>query len=79
MLGGIGGIILGIFFTLWLSIPFLVIGGLLLDYIVSRPSFRRGPRGPWSGGGWGSGGSSGGGGSSFGGGSFGGGGASGRW
>lgn len=79
LLGGIGGILLGIFFTLWLSIPFLVIGGLLLDYIVSKSSFKRGSRGPWSGGGgWGSGGSSGGG-SSFGGGSFGGGGASGRW
>lgn len=81
IVGGILGVILTIMFSWWLSIPALVIIGLIFDYIVSKQG-PRGPRGrgPWGGfGGWGggTGGSSGFGG--FGGGSFGGGGASGKW
>ncbi|HVW66357.1 MAG TPA: TPM domain-containing protein [Candidatus Peribacteraceae bacterium] len=82
--GGVFGIILTILYAWWLSIPVLVIIGLIFDYIVSQrgPRGPRGPRGrgPWGGfGGGGFGGGSGGGGGSFGGGSFGGGGASGSW
>lgn len=79
--GGIFGIVLTILFSWWISIPTLVLVGLLFDYIVSKNGPRR-PRGPWRGGGgfggWG--GSSGSGGfKGFGGGSFGGGGARGKW
>ncbi|MDO8468378.1 MAG: TPM domain-containing protein [Candidatus Peribacter sp.] len=89
VLGGVCGIGLAVVFGWWLTIPLLLIVGLLIDFIASktyrpgRPG-RRGGRGGWGGmmggGGFGSGGSSSGGGfGGFGGGSFGGGGAGGKW
>ncbi len=87
-LGGVfgffGGITLAILFGWWLSIPTLIVLGLLLDFVVSRNYRARGPTSWWAGGGWGPGGGGrfgggGGGFGGFGGGSFGGGGASGRW
>lgn len=80
--GGIAAVILTAIYGWWLSIPVLVVLGLLLDFLVSRNYQKRGPTSWWAGGGWGPGGSSGSGGGGFGGfggGSFGGGGASGRW
>lgn len=83
VLGGIGGTVLTFFYAWWLSIPALVLLGLLLDYVVSKTykaSKRSSPW--WAGGNWGPGGggrSGGGGFGGFGGGGFGGGGASGRW
>lgn len=80
--GGIGGMLLTIWYGWWLSVPFLVIVGLIFDFIVSNmPQTRgRGGRGGGFGGGGFGGGSSGGGGfGGFGGGSFGGGGAGGKW
>lgn len=82
ILGGIFGIFLAFIFSWWISIPILVLLGLLFDYIVSKHpgSFNRGRRGPWGGGfGGGTGTGSGGGFGGFGGGSSGGGGAAGRW
>lgn len=78
--GGIFGIILTALYAWWVSIPVLVLLGLLFDYILSNSSYasRRGGRGGGFGG-WGGGGSSGGGFGGFGGGSTGGGGAHGRW
>ncbi len=78
VLGGVFGFILVALFRWWLSIPLLVMFGLLLDYIVSRTGYRGGR---WRGGGWGGPGrgSGGGGFGGFGGGSFGGGGARGKW
>lgn len=79
VLGGVLGVVLAVMFSWWVSIPILVILGLLFDYIVSRhPGSRRRVRGGFWGGGFG-GGSGGGGFGGFGGGSSGGGGASGRW
>ncbi len=80
VLGGVLGIVLAILFSWWLSIPMLVLLGLLFDYIVSKhpPTSRRGRGGLW-GGGLGGGRGGGGGFGGFGGGSSGGGGASGRW
>lgn len=78
--GGIFGIILTVLFSWWVSIPALVLLGLLFDYIVSRGTYR--PRGGWRGGGGfggGMGGSSSGGFRGFGGGSFGGGGGGSKW
>lgn len=81
-IGGLAGVVLTVLYTWWLSIPLLVIFGLIFDFIVSkiRPSRGRwrGGRGGFGGGGFG-GGSSGGGFGGFSGGSFGGGGAGGRW
>jgi len=77
--GGFFGIILTIMFSWWMSIPMLVLLGLLFDYILSKGGYR--PRGGWRGGGGfggGRGGSSGGFGG-FGGGSFGGGGGGSKW
>jgi uncharacterized protein len=86
VLGGIGGVILTMLYSFWISIPILVIIGLFLDYVVSKNFRSRGKTKWWAGGRFGpgggggfSGGSSGGGFGGFGGGSFGGGGASGRW
>ncbi len=82
VIGGVAGVILAVWFAWWLSIPILVVLGLVFDFIVSRmkPSGRRGGRGGWGSGGFGgSGGGSGGGFGGFSGGSFGGGGAGGRW
>lgn len=77
--GGIFGVVLTILFSWWVSIPVLVLIGLVFDYIVSHKSSRRGGRGGWTGGtGWG-GGSGGIGGGGFGGGSFGGGGGGSKW
>ena len=73
--GGAGGLILAGIYNLWLSIPFLVVAGLLLDYVVSKNYQKRGKTSWWAGGGFGPGGGFGGGR----GGGFGGGGASGRW
>lgn len=82
VVGGVAGLILAFFWNWWLSIPFLVIVGLVLDYVVSsNPNLmrsRRG-RGTWGGGGGFGGGGSGGGFGGFGGGSFGGGGGSMKW
>ncbi len=91
-LGGVLGAIAGVVFTVvsgwWLSIPILVLLGLLFDYVVSRAfpagNLSRRRRGSWistgrGGSSWGGGGSSGGGFGGFSGGSFGGGGAGGRW
>lgn len=83
--GFIGGAILAFLYGWWLSIPFLVVLGFLLDFVVSRNYRARGPTSWWAGGGWGPGGGGrwggggGGGFGGFGGGSTGGGGASGRW
>ncbi len=84
--GGIGGLILAVIFTWWISIPILVFLGLLLDYIISKNFKSRAPTAWWAGGNWGPGtrggigGPRGGGGfGGFGGGSFGGGGARGKW
>lgn len=83
--GGIGGLILAALFSWWISIPFLVFFGLLLDYVISKNYKARGKTAWWAGGGWGPGGGGGfrGGGSGgfggFSGGSFGGGGARGRF
>jgi uncharacterized protein len=80
--GGIAGIILTALYGWWLSIPFFVVLGLIIDYFVSKNPPRRGRRGGgwWIGGGGFGGGQSGGSGfGGFGGGSFGGGGASGKW
>lgn len=80
--GGIVGAFFGIILTLayawWVSIPLLVIIGLIFDYFASKVGPRmRGRRGGM--GGWSGGGSGGLGGRGFGGGSSGGGGASGGW
>ncbi len=80
--GGIVGAVFGIILTLvyawWVSIPLLVIIGLIFDYIASRIGPRM--RGRRSGtGGWSGGGGGGLGGGGFGGGSTGGGGASGSF
>lgn len=80
--GGIGGIILTMLYSWWVSIPILVLIGLLFDYIVSKGggSHRRGRGGFWGGPGGGFGGRGGGGGfGGFGGGSFGGGGGGSKW
>lgn len=80
VIGGVCGIILTVLFGWWLSIPLLVILGLIFDFIVSKmPKNGRRGRGGFWGGGFGGGGFGGGGGGGFGGGSFGGGGASGKW
>jgi uncharacterized protein len=84
--GGIAGFVLGLILALvyswWLSIPILVVLGLIFDYVVSKQG-PRGPRGTGGIGGFGGFGGGGGGGGGgfggFGGGSFGGGGASGKW
>ena len=78
LFGAFGGLILSLTFGWWLSIPFLTILGLLLDYVLSknyRATHRRGGR-RWYGGG---GGRRGGGSGGFGGGSFGGGGSRRSW
>lgn len=81
--GGIGGLVLALIFGWWLSIPALIVIGLLLDFAVSKGYRKRGNSAWWAGGGWGGGGGfggrGGGGFGGFGGGGFGGGGASGRW
>jgi uncharacterized protein len=82
VLGGIAGLILALLYSWWLSIPVLVVIGLLLDYVVSKvgPQMGRRRRSVWWLGGGGFGGGSGGGGfSGFGGGTGSGGGATGRW
>jgi uncharacterized protein len=80
VLGGVGGIILTILFTWWLSIPVLVALGLLIDFILSKSALRRRrARGGGFYGGFGGRGGHSGGFGGFGGGSFGGGGASGKW
>lgn len=80
VLGGVLGVVLVFLFSWWVSIPVLVILGLIFDYAVSRHprNYRRGRGGFW-GGGFGGGRGGGGGFGGFGGGSSGGGGASGRW
>ena len=80
--GGIFGIILTILYSWWISIPVLVVIGLVLDYLLSKGG--GGGNGRWRGpGGFGGprfgSGSSSGGFKGFGGGSFGGGGARGKW
>ena len=79
--GGVGGIILVIAQQLWITIPILILIGLLLDYMVSKHYKKNGRRSSfWAGGNWGPSSSRRGGSSHrFGGGSFGGGGASGGW
>lgn len=78
--GGIAGILLTIFFGWWLSIPALVVIGLIFDYILSKGGGRGGRGGGmWVGGGRGGFGGGSGGFGGFGGGSFGGGGAGGKW
>ena len=91
VLGGAGGVIVGLIFSSWLWLPFLIVAGLGFDYLVSRKfksAMTKGKHGNplfWFmlGGGphwWDKGGGGGGGGfGGFGGGSFGGGGASGDW
>ncbi len=85
LFGGAAGLFLTLLFSWWLSIPILVILGLLFDYILSKKGYTRGRggRGGFTGGtgGWGSGSSGGssGGFGGFGGGSSGGGGAGGSW
>ncbi len=80
VLGGIFGLVLSLAFGWWVSIPGLLVLGLLFDFVVSRLSIGKGRHrgGFWGGWGGGVGGGKGGFGG-FGGGSFGGGGASGRW
>lgn len=83
VVGGALGLVLALIFGFWLSLPILVVLGLLFDYLVSRIGYTgrrgRGGRGGWWGGMGGFGGRGGGGFGGFGGGSFGGGGARGRW
>lgn len=84
VIGGVAGIVMVIAFNWWISIPILVVFGLVFDFIVSRMRPKRrwhgGGRGGYGGGGWGSGGGSSGGFGGFGGGgSFSGGGAGGKW
>lgn len=83
VVGGIGGMLLTIWYGWWLSIPFLVVVGLIFDFIVSNmpagSGRGRGGRGGFGGGSFGGGSSGGGGFGGFGGGSFGGGGAGGKW
>ena len=80
VIGGIFGVTLTILYGWWLSIPVLVLLGLLFDYLLSKGGGGRGGRGGMMIGGWGSsGGFRSGGGGGFGGGSFGGGGAGGKW
>ncbi|HVT75078.1 MAG TPA: TPM domain-containing protein [Candidatus Paceibacterota bacterium] len=84
-LGGVLGGGLGlIFIQTLLGVVGCVLGGLLVDFLLSRYAgtwFKdhNGPGGPWFFGGFGGGGRGGGGFGGFGGGSSGGGGASGRW
>ena len=78
LFGAFAGLVLSLTFGWWLSIPFLTIFGLFLDYVLSknyRATHRRAGR-RWYGGG---GGRRGGGSGGFGGGSFGGGGSRGSW
>lgn len=86
--GGVVGGIFGILFAGWLGLGLGLVGGLLLDYVLSTYFYQKlglkNSRSRWwylgGGGRWGGGsGGFGGGGFSGGGGSFGGGGASGRW
>ncbi len=84
IVGGVAGIFLTALFSWWVSIPILVLLGLLFDYIVSKKGPRKG--GGWRGGpGGGFGGFSGGNSSrgggfgGFSGGSFGGGGGGAKW
>ncbi len=80
VLGAFFGLIFTIAFSWWLSIPLLIIAGLLFDFIVSKIGPRRGGRrGGGFGGFGGMGGGGGGGFGGFGGGSSGGGGAGGSW
>jgi uncharacterized protein len=83
VLGGIVGLILIFLYAWWVALPFLIAGGLLLDYVLSKKGPPRRGRGGgfWiGGGGFGGGGGGGGGGfGGFGGGSSGGGGATGKW
>ncbi len=84
VVGGVAGIILTALVSWWISIPILVVFGLIVDYVVSRSQYfkrlRRRRGGIWGGGGGFGGGNSGGGGfGGFGGGSGGGGGAGGGW
>lgn len=82
IVGGVAGIILTILFSWWISIPVLVLLGLLFDYIVSQNGGGRGGRrggGGFGGFGGGMGGGSSGGFGGFSGGSFGGGGGGSRW
>ncbi len=83
VVGGIGGMLLTIWYGWWLTIPLLVVIGLIFDFIVSNMPAGvgrgRGGRGGFGGGGFGGGSSGGGGFGGFGGGSFGGGGAGGKW
>jgi uncharacterized protein len=79
VVGGIFGVILAAWFAWWLTIPILVLIGLLFDYTVSR-TYQGRSRTRFFGGRFGPGGHLGGGGfGGFSGGSFGGGGARGRW
>lgn len=76
VVGGIFGIVLTVLYSWWLSIPVLVILGLLFDYFLSKNGGGRGGRGGRGGfGGWGGTGGFGGGRSSGGFGGFGGGGS----
>lgn len=81
--GALGGIVLTALYSWWVSIPVLVLLGLLFDYIVSKNGGNRRGRGGgfWGGPGGGFGGRGGGGGGfgGFGGGSFGGGGGGSKW
>ncbi len=81
VVGGVGGIVLSMLYGWFLSIPVLIVLGLLLDFVISKNYHRRGTNSFFVGGNWGpgGGGSSSGGFGGFGGGGFGGGGASGRW
>jgi uncharacterized protein len=77
VVGALIGLLLGVLYVWWWSIPVLVGIGLLFDFIVSKNHGRPRRCGAWMGGpriGGGSGGFGG-----FGGGSFGGGGGGGRW
>jgi uncharacterized protein len=83
IVGGVAGIFLTALFAWWISVPILVLLGLLFDYIVSKKGPRKGGRGRGGPGGFGgfSGGSSSssGGFGGFSGGSFGGGGGGSKW
>ncbi|MEK7591544.1 MAG: TPM domain-containing protein [Patescibacteria group bacterium] len=81
VLGGILGLVLAFMTNWWIAIPYFVVFGLIVDYVVSESYHARGKTSWWAGGSWGPGGSggSGGGFGGFGGGSFGGGGYRGRW
>ena len=64
VLGGILGLVLAFMTNWWIAIPYFVVFGLIVDYVVSESYHARGKTSWWAGGSWGPGGSGGSGGDS---------------